>query len=134
MLLKGVLPLFLLTMSSFATLAPATAQDTNEPKMLAAGDLVAPDAPGVHVLTFLIEFAPGAKVPTHSHGGAGQVLMISGSLDLTRADGTTTTYNAGDTIDEPKDDVHSGVISGTGPATMVWTLVLPDGAEMETLH
>lgn len=127
-----VVILALSSAGTFLAAAPVGAAD--EPKMLATGDFTSPDAPGVHVMTFLAEFDVGATIPAHSHGGTSQVLMLEGSLEVTQADGTRTTFKAGDKFDEAKDAVHSAVVVGDAPARLIWTIVLPDGAELETMQ
>ncbi|SPH18431.1 hypothetical protein DEA8626_01969 [Defluviimonas aquaemixtae] len=127
----------LISIAGFAVFAgfPCVGQEAagSEPKMLATGDFVSPDAPGVHVMTFLAEFEAGASIPLHHHGGASQVLLLEGDVDVTGADGTTVSFHPGDKMDEPAGWVHSGVVTSSEPAKLIWTIVLPDGAELETL-
>lgn len=121
---------------AFAALAafPGHGQEAagTEPMMLATGDFASPDAPGVRVMTFLAEFAAGATIPPHHHGGVSQVLLLEGDLEITDADGTKMTYRAGDKFDEAEGAVHSGLVTSSVPARLIWTIVLPDGAELET--
>ena len=101
--------------------------------MLATGEFASPEAPNAKVMTFVVEFAPGAVIPKHSHGGTGQVLVLEGDIALAHLDGTKATYHKGDVFVEEAGDVHEGTI-GDAPAQLVWTIVLPEGAELETAY
>lgn len=106
----------------------------DEPLFIASGDFTTPAAPDAHVLTFFAEFAPGAHIPKHSHGAASQVLFVSGDAELTKEDGTVLSVHAGDVVNEDKDEIHSGVVTSSEPLRLIWTIVLPDGVELETAH
>ena len=100
--------------------------------LIAMTDMVAPEAPGAHVMTFYVELAPGEEVPMHSHGGTGVVVVVEGSLKVRDLDGTEHDFKAGDNFSEPSGAVHSAVITSSEPAKLIWTIVLPDGAELQT--
>ena len=94
-------------------------------------DLVAPEAPGTHVFTFIIVAQPGEEFAQHSHGGTGMVLMLEGEATITWPNGDSLVIKVGDMFTEMAGDVHGAKVSDAGPAKFLWTLVLPDGAEME---
>jgi quercetin dioxygenase-like cupin family protein len=119
--------------TSFATAAIALSSQTALAEdMVGMTDLVSPDAPGTHIMTFIVDMNAGEAIPMHSHSGESIVFVLQGSGVVTRLDGSTATFSAGDTFSEPAGDVHSAVISDDGPARLIWTIVLPDGAELET--
>jgi quercetin dioxygenase-like cupin family protein len=101
-------------------------------ELIGATDFVTPDAPGTHVMTFVVGLAPGEEIKMHSHGGTGIILVLEGEAVLTELDGTAKTLKAGDTFMENAGDVHGAVVSNAGPARVLWTIVLPDGMELET--
>jgi len=96
----------------------------------AKSDLVAPEAPGAHVLTFYIDVAPGGVIPYHHHEGRSVVLIVDGVLNVSHKDGSSASFGAGQTFVEEIGDVHTAAASADGPVHLVWTIVLPDGAQL----
>jgi quercetin dioxygenase-like cupin family protein len=85
--------------------------------------LPAGSAKGVAVIA---NFPPGFSLK-HSHGGPSYVYVIEGTTDIIEADGTTTTYNAGDFFWEPGGHTHTAQTS-TGSRAFVLRFLTP-GAE-----
>jgi len=96
----------------------------------AQSDLVVPEAPGTHILTFYVDVVPGGVIPFHHHGGRSIVVIVDGVLNVTHKDGSTGSYGAGQTFIEEVGDVHTASASADGPVHLVWTIVLPDGADL----
>lgn len=85
-------------------------------------------------LTFVIDIAPGAGFPAHSHPGRSQVMIINGDLTEDKPGGQQKVYHVGDAFMEEPDQVHSVSNKGTEPVRVVWTLLLPDGKQPIILH
>lgn len=100
--------------------------------MLGSTDMVTAIAPGVHVMTFYVSAQPGEEFPMHSHGGDGIVLVTKGGVTLNFPNGESRELAAGDTFEEKAGEVHGAKVTGDGAAEFIWTIVLPDGAELET--
>jgi len=122
-MLRSTLTIAVLALSSPATLGQELGGMT---------DLVSPDAPGTHIMTFIADLKAGEEFPPHFHGGEGIVFVMQGSLAVIGLDGTMTTYSAGETFAEPAGVVLGAKVSDDGPSRVVWTIVLPDGADLET--
>jgi len=79
----------------------------------------------------IIDFAPGAWTPVHSHGGPGFVMVVTGEVTK-RAHGIETVYKAGQTWNEDAGDVHqAGNVTST-PVRAVAVVLLPKGAVLTT--
>jgi len=107
------------------------------------------NAPGQELYLQQIRIAPGAKLPTHSHQGT-QIAnvrrgvltyeIVSGSAQVTRADGTVETHNApakiqlrkGDALLEPETDVHFGSNETKKPVVILVAALLAQGAPLAT--
>ena len=126
---KHVISIAAVFFSVATTVSPSvvTAED-----MLGMTDFVTADAPGTHIMTFIVGLAPGEEIKMHSHDGTGMVLMLEGELMVTELNGAPKTYKAGDTFMENAGNVHGAVVTDAGPARVLWTIVLPDGKELET--
>ena len=85
-------------------------------------------------MTYVIDIAPGAAFPLHSHPGRSEVLILQGSLTQHPADGVTKVYHAGDSFMEEPGAVHSVSNDGSEPVRLVWTLLLPEGAQPIEVH
>src|SRR5919199_1000226 len=66
----------------------------------------------------VLEFAPGAGVPRHHHGGNGYITMLEGELMLS-ANGETTTYRAGDSFVEYSNGHYKGWNATNAPARLL---------------
>lgn len=86
------------------------------------------------VISLVLDFEAGAWTPMHSHGGEGVVLVLDGEMTVEDRQGTRTTYAAGDTWMERPGDVFKVGNDTDGPARILFTLLLPEGAELTTVH
>jgi len=130
--LSGSRPRVLLAAASFAVASTFAGLGwAADPFTIQAkSDFVAPEAPTTHILTFYIDVAPGGVIPYHHHEGRSIVLIVDGVLNVTHKDGSMASYTAGQTFIEEKGDVHTAAASADGPAHLVWTIALPDGAQL----
>ena len=94
-------------------------------------------APGVQlhgpyeVVHLVLDFAPGAWTPPHVHGGQGIVTVLEGTM-ARRADGSEQVYRPGESWVEPG-VAHQAGNAGTGPASVMVTFLLPQGAPLTTV-
>lgn len=106
-----------------------------------------PGAPGRTLTNIRYTIAPGAKLSPHIHpgiqlatiqSGALTYTIISGTADVTRANGTkekltgpaNTTLNAGDSVAEPDGMVHFGANETTQPVVIIASLLTEDGKDL----
>lgn len=85
-------------------------------------------------MTFVLDIAPGAAFPLHSHPGRSEVLILQGVLTQHPADAPAKVYHAGDSFMEEPGAVHSVSNDGSEPVRLVWTLLLPEGAQPIEIH
>jgi quercetin dioxygenase-like cupin family protein len=131
-------------------LAVSAATDEREPIRRTIWGQTAPvNAPGQEMILQRVVIDPGAKLPEHFHEGT-QLATIrsgvltynvaSGSVGVTRADGTTETVTApgvvelraGDTIVEDESLVHYGANTGKKPVVIELVALLHEGAPLST--
>lgn len=95
-------------------------------------DAATPPAAPFEEVQMVVDFAPGASVAAHTHGGPAYITMIEGEITL-RADGVATTYRAGDTFTERPGVLYEGGNTSAAPARLVVTYLVPKGASLTTL-
>jgi quercetin dioxygenase-like cupin family protein len=84
-------------------------------------------APGREVIQVLVEFAPGAAAPRHSHPGEELVYVVEGELEY-RLDGQPpVTVKAGEVLFIPYGGVHSVKNVGSGKAAELATYIVERG-------
>ena len=119
--------------AAFPALHPgvALADDLPPGVTIAAKDGFAPPQGlgAFQAMTFVIDIAPGAGFPAHSHPGRSQVMIVKGDLTEDRPGGQKKVYHAGDAFMEEPDQVHSVSNKGSEAVRLVWTLLLPDGKQ-----
>jgi quercetin dioxygenase-like cupin family protein len=105
----------------------AQADDLPPGVTIAATDAFTPPAGlgSFQAMTFVIDVAPGAGFPAHSHPGRSEVMVIQGDLTEHKADGASKVYHPGDAFIEEPGAVHSVTNAGSNPVRLVWTLLLP---------
>jgi quercetin dioxygenase-like cupin family protein len=74
----------------------------------------------------VLELAPGATVPVHSHPGPTVVSAIEGSGTLSMG-GTSESRAAGESWVEPPNAVHGGAFAGSGRFRIVASYLVPRG-------
>lgn len=80
----------------------------------------------------VVDLAPGGMIPKHTHGGPVVVQVISGAVTLTDATGSKT-VKAGGMFTENPGTVHSAANTGSVPARVAVSYLIPKGAEVTTL-
>jgi quercetin dioxygenase-like cupin family protein len=78
------------------------------------------------------DFAPGALQPLHSHGGPALAMVIQGEITFEIGE-TKLRRTAGEFfVENDTSLVHQARNTGTGPATVAITFLIPKGAPMTT--
>ena len=77
--------------------------------------------------------APGAWVPTHSHGGPTLVTVLEGDFAV-RERGGERRYRAGEGWFEPAGNLHAAGNNTGGRAVLAASTLLPKGAELNTFY
>ena len=85
-------------------------------------------------MTFVIDIAPGAGLPLHSHPGRSEVLVLDGQLTEHKPNGDQKVFHAGEAFMEEANAVHEVKNTGTDKTRVVWTLLLPNGTEPIMVH
>jgi len=80
----------------------------------------------------IIDFAPGAGVATHKHGGYVLVQVLSGEVTL-REKGIEMIKKQGDSWTENPGNEHSVINAGSVTARVAVSILLPKGAEATTM-
>lgn len=91
-------------------------------------DATLPAAP-YEVAQSILDFAPGAQTPVHTHPGLVVVTVLEGALTFTVA-GTTTVYQVGESFVEQPGVPAQARNAGTVRATVMATYLLPQGAPL----
>ena len=77
----------------------------------------------------LLDFAPGAETPPHTHPGQVVATVLAGEITFT-TQGTTTVYKTGETFVELPGVVGQARNVGSVPATVKGVYLLPKGAPL----
>jgi quercetin dioxygenase-like cupin family protein len=87
------------------------------------------------VIQMVLDLAPGAQTPIHTHGGPELALVLEGQITLVlEAAGSETAYGAGEWFRLPADTVLQVANRSDAPATFVATFLLPAGAPLTTVR
>ncbi len=134
----------------FGALAVSAATAEREPvRRTVWGEAAPPNAPGQALTLQQVVVDPGAELPEHFHAGtqlatirAGVLTydVVSGAVQVTRADGSTETVTGpgtvklrrGDTIVEDESLVHYGSNAGGKPVVIELAALLHQGAPLAT--
>ncbi len=85
-----------------------------------------------NLVNLVLDFAPGAEIPLHYHGGPAVVVGMDGELTL-RASDHERTLKPGDVVNEKAGAQHQMLNIGTSDARIVAGVLLPKGVELTTL-
>lgn len=94
-------------------------------------DVASPPTSPFDVVMDMRRFAPGAWSPALSHGGQTVVTVVEGEVTR-RASGTETTFKAGEKWMEAAGEVGAVGNAGSAQATLLETILLPQGAQAVT--
>jgi quercetin dioxygenase-like cupin family protein len=90
-------------------------------------------APGREVIQVLVEFAPGAAAPRHSHPGEEIVYIVEGLLEY-RLDGKPPrTLEAGEVLFIPAGEIHAVRNVGSGTGAELATYIVELGKPLFTV-
>lgn len=118
--------------------APSTAEPGEPPAASPApttfyifrADAVLPAGP-YEVAHTVLDFAPGAQTPPHTHPGQVVGTVLAGEITFT-TQGATRVYKAGETIVELPGVVGQARNAGGAPATVLAVYLLPKGAPLSS--
>jgi quercetin dioxygenase-like cupin family protein len=77
----------------------------------------------------VLEFAPGAGTPEHSHGGPTLATVLEGELTLIE-DGEEIIIAAGESWTELPGHVHQAINNSDAPVRVVFTVLLAEGTQV----
>ena len=120
--------LLLPTGVAFGQPAPPSPTTVSEDRFEAAGV-----AGPIEVVQVVLDFAPGAGVPAHTHGGQVFITVVEGALTLSEG-GSEQAYRAGETIVEEPGHFYSATNASSGNTRLFATYVLPKGAPLTTVQ
>jgi quercetin dioxygenase-like cupin family protein len=84
------------------------------------------------LVSVVLDFAPGAGISEHTHGGALLVTVLQGQATL-REEGGSQTYKPGEGWMEMPGHKHSAINDGAADDRVALVALLPKGAELTTL-
>jgi quercetin dioxygenase-like cupin family protein len=104
------------------------------PAGVTRNDLLREDlsAPGREAIQVLVEFAPGASFPAHSHPGEELVYVTEGSLEYSLEGRPPVTLEAGDVLFIPAGAVHAVRNVGSSAGTELATYIVEKGKPLIT--
>ena len=88
---------------------------------------------GREVIQVLVEFAPGASAPNHSHPGEEIAYVVEGVFEYTLAGRPPVTLKAGESLFIPAGTPHSIRLLGSGKGAELATYVVEKGKPLLTL-
>lgn len=89
--------------------------------------------PGREVNQVLVEFAPGASFPRHSHPGEEIVYVVEGAVEYVLDGQPPVTLKAGEVLFVPSGIPHSARNVGTGKSSELATYIVEKGKPPLTL-
>jgi quercetin dioxygenase-like cupin family protein len=107
---------------------PSPAPPAPTPLYLSRTEVLVPAAP-YEVAQAVLDFAPGARIPPHTHPGPVSVTVLDGAITL-RTQGTEKTHQVGETFIEVPGVVFQATNAGSTPATVMVTYLVPKGAPL----
>jgi quercetin dioxygenase-like cupin family protein len=89
---------------------------------------------GDYDLTYLVlDFAPGAAIPLHYHGGPALVVGMTGTLTLRPEGGQEHALTPGDVMNEQVGARHVMINTSNANARIMAVVLLPKGAQLTTV-
>ena len=112
----------------------APTQQTSGPTVPFQGEYPITVQAGDYDLVYLVlDFAPGAGIPLHFHGGPATVVGMEGVLTL-RPDGAPEkSLQHGDVVNEMAGMKHVMINTGDSPTRVAAVVLLPKGADLTTV-
>jgi quercetin dioxygenase-like cupin family protein len=119
-----------------STHVPALSQPEST-KMSVVFDHKLPNVPGKSLKSVLVEYAPGASTPTHTHAKSAfiYVTVLEGAINSKVNNGAIKTYKKGENFSENPGDLHSVCenASKTKPAKFLAVFVVDTDDEELTM-
>jgi quercetin dioxygenase-like cupin family protein len=84
-------------------------------------------------INLVLDFAPGASTPLHSHGGQGIVTVLEGELVHRPEGGEERRLRAGESFLETPGHAHIAINDSQANTRVVFTALLPKGAQLTTV-
>jgi quercetin dioxygenase-like cupin family protein len=81
----------------------------------------------------VLDFAPGAQIPLHYHGGPTAMVVVAGELTVQHHDGSERKLNLADTDNEEAGAHHVMLNTSTAGARILVVMLLPKGAAVTTM-
>jgi quercetin dioxygenase-like cupin family protein len=113
------------TRSTAAQAGPTVPFQGGFPMTVEAGDY--------DLLYLVLDFAPGAAIPLHYHGGPATVVGMEGELTLRPHDAPERKLNPGDVVNEKAGVHHVMTNMSNANARILAVILLPRGAEVTTV-
>ncbi len=85
------------------------------------------------VVQAILDFAPGAATPFHTHPGIVMVTVVNGEITF-NLEGVDKVYKAGESFVELPNQVGQARNAGTALARVMASYLLPQGAPLSTPH
>jgi quercetin dioxygenase-like cupin family protein len=85
-------------------------------------------------VNLVLDFAPGASTPLHSHGGQGIVTVLEGELVHRPEGGEERRLRAGESFLEMPGHAHIAANDSAANARVLFTALLPKGAQLTTVQ
>lgn len=89
--------------------------------------------PNFQVISIVLDFAPGAWTPMHTHGGLGMATVIEGTVTRESLDGERHSFGPGESWLETGEVEAAGNDTDTA-ARVIFTLMLPEGQDVTIPH
>ena len=121
----------------FTLVLPATLArgQTPAPTLVYRTSMEVTDAPATFdLINLVVDFAPGARTPFHSHGGHGIVTVLEGEVIHRPEGGEERRVVAGESFLELPGRPHTASNESQAKARVAFTALLPKGAEVTTVH
>lgn len=89
--------------------------------------------PQFDLVNLVLDFAPGSQTPLHSHGGQGMVTVLEGEVVHRPEGGSEQRVRAGESFMETPGHAHTASNTSQANARVLFTVLLPKGAELTTV-
>ncbi len=85
------------------------------------------------MINLVLDFAPGAWTPVHTHGGQGIVTVLEGELTHRPQGGAEQRLVPGESFIETPGHAHAAGNDTDANTRVLFTILLPKGAELTTV-
>jgi quercetin dioxygenase-like cupin family protein len=85
------------------------------------------------LINLILEFAPGAATPAHTHGGPGIVTVLEGEVVFGVEGKPDLVAKPGEAYPDLPGTVHTAANKGSAPARVSYMVALPKGAALTTV-